>query len=891
MYKREIALIGAALMVLGGLGAEVNKWTGEAGDGLYFTDGNWSLGKTPGNSPTDDILISGEDVVVSYRPGGDFSPKGTVTISNGAKFVQEEGIAWTQLTAARVIIESGATYDLGTSQQLQLGEGQLEIREGGTLLLPNATFVAANGQITINGGRLEAKSFELGSAHLIFQKTGSLICQSSFTRNNGASIQIDEGATPTLVPGVGAFKLLDTDNFWAGNISVSGELQPVPGASFDGANWTAKILAPQTNGTVIPAKAGHITVLETGNDGFWAPGGSYIDIVEGSTASFTFPLSKSAVYEKLIKSKKFRYKGNEVTQAEFEDTRRWTVVEEGEGADVKTTFSLSNSSVILPVWGSVSAEVAEGDESSAMLSGVLDKMGTLEIKAVRLRYRLAEAEADQVMELDIPTDLADGATFSVQLTGLEEKKEYVYQFQLIDTDDEEFVSAEGTFVTYRVPAGVVAWIGQTSSLASEPSNWSTGSVPTAQDDIEVTDVMAKNVKLVWDLPSATLGGWIQRSFTGGVVTVSFQTTPTDGVTFTGDVVLENGANWTHDGPPKSGEAPQYALNLVFEKNLTVAEGAYIQAGRGMTNDERYRGRGWYNGGPGYFDIGGENPENRKALGRGASFAGEGGYRTETFPEGLDFVTYGSALNPSGWGSSGHGDGTSFAGGGWIRLAVSGTLTLDGAIVSTGFGYPNANGGTSVGASSGGVIDIEAASLEGQGQISADGGCDQEGGNGSGGRIRVKLTDANAELDGWSDRIHAMGGYQRNEATPPQVAGVKDAAAGTVFLQTASDGEGGKGLLRIVGLTGRTNEAGATALLADDCTDSLRHVSLEVGAETPVKLTKDCTVRRLVVAGTRVRNGVYTAEALNASLNLEKPLFSGEGTLTIAPAGGLMIIVR
>ena len=677
-----------------------------------------------------------------------------MTIADGAKFVQTEGIAWTQLGSAKVIITGGATYDLGTSGQLNLGNGRIEIRDGGSLLLPNATFVAENGQIvidkgaltcegtftagsgeitvdggsltcagnftagsgeisinndgalncagtfvagsgeiTIDGGAMEANVFALGAGKLTFKQDASLVCKTEFSREDSAVVTFEEGATPNLSLN-GNLKLLATDDFSAGDITITGELQPVTGATFAGANWTAKILAPQANGTIIAAKAGHITVLNSANDGFWAPGGSYIDIVEGSTTSFTFPLSKATVYDKLIKTQKFRYQGNAIPQAEFEDARLWTVVEEGEGDSVKTTFSLPESLAILPSWGSVRTSTL-AVESMVRLYGTLEQVGTLEIKEARVRYCLAGASEDTFEKLTVPVGIADGYEFYALLQGLEAKKEYVYQFQLITTDDEVFSSAEDTFVTYFVPAGVNAWIGQTNSLASEPSNWSTGTVPDTECDVKVVDVLAKSMNLVWDLPSATLRGWTQESLTGGVDTVSFQTTPTAPVTFTGDVILGTGANWTHAGPPSAGEEPQYALNLVFEKDLTVAEGAYIQAGRGVTNDERFKGRGWYNGGPGYFNIGGENIENRQALGRGASFAGEGGYRTATFPEGLDFVTYGSALKPTGWGSSGHGDGPSFAGGGWIRLVVKGTLTLDGMIASVGFGYPNVTAGTSV----------------------------------------------------------------------------------------------------------------------------------------------------------------------------------------------------
>jgi len=112
------------------------------------------------------------------------------------------------------------------------------------------------------------------------------------------------------------------------------------------------------------------------------------------------------------------------------------------------------------------------------------------------------------------------------------------------------------------------------------------------------------------------------------------------------------------------------------------------------------------------------------------------------------ITYGSATQPSDWGSSGSSAcgspseaGAGGNGGGRIRLNVSGTLALEGGIYANGSsGQDTSRDG---GGGSGGSIWITADTLNGNGQIRANGGTGHNnGGGGGGGRIALEVVNDN-----------------------------------------------------------------------------------------------------------------------------------------------------
>ena len=125
--------------------------------------------------------------------------------------------------------------------------------------------------------------------------------------------------------------------------------------------------------------------------------------------------------------------------------------------------------------------------------------------------------------------------------------------------------------------------------------------------------------------------------------------------------------------------------------------------------------------------------------------------------------------------------TAGAAGGAVRLTVSGTLTLDGPANASGLPEAYNQGGNASGGA-GGAIDITAGRLAGAGSITANGGCYQWQ-RGPGGRIAVKLTSPEADFSSFSGTIEASG-----RARDDGYKGPGDASAGTVYLQTAAEGD-------------------------------------------------------------------------------------------------------
>jgi hypothetical protein len=227
----------------------------------------------------------------------------------------------------------------------------------------------------------------------------------------------------------------------------------------------------------------------------------------------------------------------------------------------------------------------------------------------------------------------------------------------------------------------------------------------------------------------------------------------DPITIGGSLVVHGGGDLTHDANSDDGVADTNRLMITVSGNLTLDPGAMINV-----NEK------------GYFDGPGEALAGRT----GGSHGGQGGVNAG----GLG-PTYGSARTPVDPGSGG--SGSSYNGGGAVRLTVAGVTTLHGQVSSDGEDYDGAPSGCG----SGGSVTLTTAMLKGLGTISANGGVGDFAGSldvqsGGGGRIAVTLTGGDSF---GSVRMTAFpGAYGRP-------------AAGTVYREKASDGSG-KGTLTI-----------------------------------------------------------------------------------------------
>jgi hypothetical protein len=254
-----------------------------------------------------------------------------------------------------------------------------------------------------------------------------------------------------------------------------------------------------------------------------------------------------------------------------------------------------------------------------------------------------------------------------------------------------------------------------------------------------------------------------------------------------------------------------SLNLGLNGNLTVDAGGMISAHR----------RGHLSGGPGGASG------NYTA---GPSHGGRGGVGYTPFRS-----TYGSVLGPTNWGSQ-----NNMRGGGAVKLAVSGTLTLNGAVDADGDRTFKNN--DFYGSGSGGSVWLKAGAFAGGGTVSASGG-DGYVGPGGGGRISL-VEVAGAGLDGLS--CQASGGYSSK---------AKFSAPGTFYRQRAgvSDGAGTVTVNAPSTWTPGTDAAGTNtycelppSLVA--VSDELKRATLRIETRGRVGLSANMTVGDLYLVG-------------------------------------------
>ena len=246
------------------------------------------------------------------------------------------------------------------------------------------------------------------------------------------------------------------------------------------------------------------------------------------------------------------------------------------------------------------------------------------------------------------------------------------------------------------------------------------------------------------------------------------------------------------------------------------------------------------------------------------------------------------------------------GGGAIRLAVGGTLTLAGVAIAT----PSVNNARSGAA---GSIAITAARLEGAGRIEANGNsrnytAADDSSAGGGGRIAVRLTGAGATLsDAWIAKINAKGYYSS------KITATYSSSAGSVYLQTAAQVEGAGTI--IVRNTGDTaNNVAVTelpSLKAGGEDDDFRRASLSVEAAARVQLFADLrmaeldmatgtaldlnghvfTVTTAHIGGINVQPGTYTAAQMQAH-GFDEVIDTADGaggTLRVLGAATVLIV--
>ncbi len=456
-----------------------------------------------------------------------------------------------------------------------------------------------------------------------------------------------------------------------------------------------------------------------------------------------------------------------------------------------------------------------------------------------------------------------------------------------------------TFINAVLPeAPVNAFLGTVSELASNPANWSLGVVPHAGHEVMITQSYAAR-NPIWDVAApVVVGSWTQP--VGSTNTVFFDISPAQPLTILHDCNLLGGV-WTHTGPSAT---PTTAVAVNIQGNLNLGPGGTINVGRDITTyDPGGNSRGHrYQSGPGYVAH------------YGAAYAGEGFYRASTAPYALDLNqnTYGSILNPVAYGASSHGGGGAgallkYSGPGLVMLNVAQTATLNGRIAADGYAYSNNSGGAS-----GGTLNLTFGSIEGTGSITANGGTDTYYGSGSGGRIRIKLTHANASLTPFKGVLSAYGG----DGVPARANA--PSAAGTIVLITQSNES--EPTLRVANnITFITSTNAPTLLPATHLPsmgnpgEDLSKTSWEVYDNAKLRITKSTRIKSLSLISTaspvtdartpcifaddvilstselKILNDLRYAPGIYRAADLQPGVLIGTGAIQVISPGSLLLL--
>ena len=302
-------------------------------------------------------------------------------------------------------------------------------------------------------------------------------------------------------------------------------------------------------------------------------------------------------------------------------------------------------------------------------------------------------------------------------------------------------SATLTLVNLAPPAGKKTWVATDNGLASDGANWSPAGPPTASDHI-LFDGAFSTRRCTWDAAAThTVASWEQTATydaSGVAGVIDFYTTYDDGdfpaLAILGDCVV-NGGKWTHKA---NTDVQTNRLSVTIGGDFTVGAGVEITA------------------------------SNK-------------GYAQNCFPAGSAIGVHGGSVNDLSkvYGDFRHpidigagGGSANMTGGGAIHIVVAGAATVNGDITA----QANKGSGDNLQLGAGGSIYLQAASVAGNGNISAAGYGDNDTRQfGAGGRIAVVCTTA-TELAYPKSKFRcngSIGSYGQSSG------------GGTIFVKTAS----------------------------------------------------------------------------------------------------------
>lgn len=318
---------------------------------------------------------------------------------------------------------------------------------------------------------------------------------------------------------------------------------------------------------------------------------------------------------------------------------------------------------------------------------------------------------------------------------------------------------------------------------------------------------------------------------GGAVPTTYATTGTSGRAGTISFPASKMSNFTLTNTLTLGADGTYAFGdltissggtLIFDSNPVAGTGATISAtnitissGGTLSVD----GKGYHSGNVIASGVGGLGNSTSRAAGGGyggvggdsaASYAAKGGSK------------YGSVASPVSLGSGGGRTSSDGAGGGALKINLTGTLTVDGTLTAGG----NAAGANALerGAGSGGSLWINGGTLAGTGTIKANGGAGSSGGGaGGGGRISLGVTSTTfSGLYQVSSGARGSASHQGHSGTISFPANTDLTVAGAMTLgsdtaysfQSVTINNGGSLTLDIDPTTNSNNGSGTTLTTAN-----------------------------------------------------------------------------
>lgn len=887
-------------------------WTGEAGDGLWFTAGNWDTGAVPDAS--DDVIINSGDV--SYIPGGDWSPSGTVFIGKNASWTQTGG-AWPNITGT-IIIEGSMDFDTA---------GQIRFNNGASLVLEKGASLSGTGSLNINSGSSITFNDEI------------TVSVGNLTMASDSSLKLYGGS----LNDTGSYSLKANDIYGGGTYSVANELQWSTEVEISGTVFTCGILASQNTAGILNLSAGGIITTGTNHGSYWQGGSSFINFTPKSTG---FVVLAGATLDNIYSSyfagatPKFRYNGHPIgSQEDFNAT--FDVAEYENGGVI---VSLKQAEESEPVFVDNACYASDIAATSATISTAFETLGSGDTVVNAVYGTTNGGTVIDAWENSVGMNATEGLAFNASLSELVPNTIYFYRAVasnqnhtkfasptpayfytgsvLVDTIEKtipelggeteivfSLASGEATTSDIVVPfvieytAGTEANIGYELSSNTAPvikagstsTSVSICSIPnwSVAEGVELTISVVPNNNFINDgasamltiqnseLPSAPINVWL-----GAVSTDSTDPNnwsqgapkPTDIIYFSEataqkDLYWNEGTSLEVAGWVQIGETTADYPSVCF---VTTPDAPLV-----INGDVVMEGGYWFSDGPsdnptkalavtvrGNMNVAesavitvgnGVNGTRNYARGyfkagpgflinNGSCHAGEGGMTNLA-----EAVTYGSILNPLSYGSSGRGDiadARQFAGGGVIVLKVDGELTLNGRISSMGFGWPFTRENIPEYASSaGGSINLTCGNLVGAGSICANGG-----GEGTGEFIADRGSGSGGRIKvavtngSLAEFTGAISAYGRYGNIE---TAMPYSASGTVVYY-----ENGAPARVVVDNDGRVDGApiAATHLPAMDCTEqaALANSSWEIINNGAVRLTRNIRVTRMKLVGENAR---------------------------------------